>query len=78
MLPRCGTDTETKSQHDFTPLMHAAHKGNLGAVKLLLGIGASWETCSRHEEDAMLLTAAMGSIPIIRTLLDASCPTEAA
>jgi uncharacterized protein len=78
MLLRCGADTETKSQHDYTPLMHAAHKGNFAAAKLLLDIGASWEPCSRHDEDAMLLAAAVGSTSIVRALLDAGCPTEAA
>ena len=76
LLLDAGADPEPRTQHDWTPLMHAAYRGDIDAVDLLLAEGASLEETSARDETVMLLATAKGSTAVVRRLLDSGCPPE--
>jgi ankyrin repeat protein len=56
--------------NDWTPLMHAIHKNQLGTVRALLDGGAQVDTRSRGGETALMMAAGYGYTPLVELLLD--------
>lgn len=76
MLLAAGADPELRSQHDWTPMMHAAYRGDVESADLLLQSGASFEDISSRDETVLLLASAAGSEAIVRRLLELGCAPE--
>ncbi|KAL8884603.1 MAG: hypothetical protein Q9192_006804, partial [Flavoplaca navasiana] len=70
------TYRESRSSHDYTPLMYASYKGDDEAVKFLLQAGANKDVSTSHDETAVLHAAAGGHTGIVTLLLDAGAKAE--
>lgn len=76
ILLQGGADTESRSTHDRTPLMQACYKGDVAAVRLLLGAHSKMEATSALGETAISLAAGGGHTNIVQLLLMYGCAPE--
>ena len=78
-LLRHGADPNLRGGvNDWTPLMHAVHKNQIGAVRALLDGGAQVDSRGRSGETALMMAAGYGSTPLVELLLDRGANPRAA
>ncbi|MGA2594195.1 MAG: ankyrin repeat domain-containing protein [Bryobacteraceae bacterium] len=63
--------------NDWTPLMHAVHKNQLGAVRALLDGGAQVDSRGRSGETALMMAAGYGYTPVVELLLERGANPQA-
>jgi hypothetical protein len=61
----------------WTPLTHAFHKNQIGAVRALLDGGADVNGRGRSGETALMMAAGYGYTPIVELLLERGADTRA-
>jgi len=78
-LLRHGADPNLRGGvNNWTPLMHAVHKNQIGAVRALLDGGAQVDSRGRSGETALMMAAGYGSTPLVELLLDRGANPRAA
>ena len=71
-LLSAGADANQRAGvNDWTPLMHAIHKGQTESVRVLLRHRADVHALTAHRSNALIMAAGYGYAPIVRLLLDA-------
>ena len=63
--------------NDWTPLMHAIHKDQIGTAQALLDGGADVHGRGRSGETALMMAAGYGYTPIVELLLDSGADARA-
>ena len=70
-LLRHGADPNLRGGvNNWTPLMHAVHKNQLGAAQALLDGGAQVDSRGRSGETALMMAAGYGYTPLVELLLE--------
>jgi len=64
--------------NNWTPLMHAVHKNQLGAAQALLDGGAQVDSRGRSGETALMMAAGYGYTPLVELLLERGANPRAA
>jgi ankyrin repeat protein len=73
-----GTDVNLATVERVTPLMTASYVGSAALVQRLLAKGARWDPVDRMGKPAALYAAGQGQREVLRVLLDAGAPVNAA
>lgn len=76
ILLEAGAAVNAIAADEWTPLMLAAHTGQLGALSTLINKGADVQARNNRGESALLLAAARNRIEYVRTLLAAGADLE--
>ena len=78
-LLRHGADPNLRGGvNNWTPLMHAVHKNQLGAAQALLDGGAQVDSRGRSGETALMMAAGYGYTPLVELLLERGANPRAA
>ena len=78
-LLRHGADPNLRGGvNNWTPLMHAVHKNQIGAVEALLDGGAQVDSRGRSGETALMMAAGYGYTPLVEFLMERGANPRAA